>query len=418
MSTTSPAGTASGYRSSFLYRIFFAPDALEDRKLSTPVKLVLILLLFVLTRLVTIYGFHYREVDWMSGESDPQGYVATANYVAQHGCMPTEDKQIYRQFAGLSLLMIPVSWVTGNMETAGYVVVMLSGIGCLFFMQYLFDDFRLTVIFTVFMPAWIMSTSTIFSEAPTMLCFLTGFWAVRDLRERPGLFYLAILVAGYALVIRQTSFLFLMPVLFLLAWRFPGGNLRRAIGTCAVASVPILGYLAWNWFTIHQLFPQAKLHHEELLHLVQEKIETDHADPARYSRTMFDVPFHSFVAGITDPTERLGKRISAMGIVGTTIAALAALLLTAWKYRGTPRGLIAAAFGIALLFHLLFHVSLGGNFGYRWLDRHMSPLSPIIDWVLFYHRPLRWIWIILLIIGGVVFAANTGIGVRGFGPFK
>jgi hypothetical protein len=383
-------------------RIFFAADAPEERRLPPAAKYGLILLLFVATRLVTILGFEERHVDWLG--NDPGGYVATANYIAEHGYMPTEDKIIYRQYAGISLLMIVVNQFVGNMVFSGYIVVGVCGIAAMFLIQHLFNNLRLSLISVVFLPYWITTTSTIFSEAPTVLCFLIGLWGLRDCQHRPGLLVLAVIVAGYALVIRQNAGIFVMPFIFLMGWKYPGGSFLRACGLVALAGIPIALYLTWNWLTIHQLFPQLKLHRESLLG------EIANSPPGRYSPTMFDVPFHGLIAGLTDPDERVGKRLSVLATVIVVFLALACLVRVIWREKLKPTGVLALAFAAALIVHLGFLVSLGGNFGYKWLDRHLSQINPIIDWALFYPRPLRWLWIALMVVLGVLFAISTGVG--------
>jgi len=390
--------------------ILFAPDAPEERRLSTPAKYALILLLFAVTRLVTVWGFEMRGVDWLA--NDPGGYVATANYIAAHGYMPTEDQIIYRQYAGISLMMIPLNLLVGNMVISGYIIVTVCAIASLFLIQYLFGDFRLSLISTVFLPYWITTTSTIFSEAPTQLCFLVGLWAFLRGQERPVLFLLAIFFAGYALVVRQNAGLFVMLFIFIMGWKYRGGSFLRACGLAAVAMIPIAIYLTWNWLTIHQLFPQTKLHLESLRAEVAA-----HPDPARYSTTLFDYPFHGLIAGLTDPSERIFKRLSVVATLLVVAAALGCLVNVIRREKFKPTGVLAIAFTAALLVHLLFLVSIGGDYGYKWLDRHLSQLNPVIDWALFYHRPLRWVWIAFLTIAGVIFAISTGIG-RPFLIFK
>ena len=388
----------------------FAPDAPEERRLSTPAKYALILALFIVTRLVTVWGFEMRGVDWLG--NDPGGYVASANYIAAHGYMPTEDQIIYRQYAGISLLMIVVNLLAGNMVISGYIVVTVCAIASIFLIQYLFDDFRLSLISTVFLPYWITTTSTIFSEAPTELCFLVGLWAFLRGQERPALFLLAIIFAGYALVVRQNAGIFVMPFIFIMAWQFRSDRFLRACGLVALALIPIAIYLLWNWLTIHQLFPQTKLHLESLRAEVAA-----HPDPARYSTTLFDYPFHGLIAGLTDPSERIFKRLSIVATLLVFFAAFGCLLGVIRREKLSSTGIMAIAFTAAMLIHFLFLVSIGGDYGYKWLDRHLSQLNPIIDWALFYHRPLRWPWIVFLTIAGVIFAISTGVG-RPFLIFK
>ncbi len=96
--------------------------------------------------------------------------------------------------------------------------------------------------------------------------------------------------------------------------------------------------------------------------------------------------------------------------VATAFLALGILCVTAWRQNGNELGVLALAFATALAVHMIFHFSLGGVFGYKWLDRHFSQLNPIIDWALFYQRNLRWPWIAFLVIVGVIFAIGTGPG--------
>jgi hypothetical protein len=395
---------------SFLYRLFFAPGAPEEKKLSLPAQYLCLLLLFIVTRLLAVWGFEMRHVDWLA--NDPGGYVATANYIAQHGYQPTEYSPIYRQFAGLSILMVVANFFIGNMVVAGYVVVVFCGLASIALIQYLFDDFRLSVIFTVFLPFCITTTSTIFSEAPTVLCFLCGLWVLRDFRDRPAILALGVLVAGYALVIRQSALFSTLPFLFVFAWQTPGGNFWRAMKISALALVPFVIYLSWNWLTIHQLFPQYRL---QQLTFAAEL--ASNPNPAHYSHRMYDIPFRSLIAGLTDPSERISKRASEIFSTAVAFIALGCLTGTAWREKGRPRGVLALAFFAGMLPYVFFLLSLGGNFGYKWMERHLSEINPMIDWALFYHRPLRWPWIFLLIVMGVVFAMATGQGGH-FGIFK
>jgi len=298
------------------------------------------------------------------------------------------------------------------MVTAGYVVVGVSAVGALFLLQYLFDDFRLSLVATVFLPFFITTSCTIFSEPSTMLCFLLGVWALRDFRDRPLVLGLGLWVAGYAVVIRQPALLTTMPFIFIYAWRAPGGGFWKATGYCTVAGVPLLLYLAWDWFTIHEFFPQYPLQHENLL---KEIAST--RDPSHYVARMYDWPFHSLINGVTDPGERPWKKLSEIATTIIGLVALGRLARIAWTLRREERGLLPLAFLAGMVPYFLLLLCLGGNFGYKWMERHLSEINPIIDWTLFYHRPLRWGWIALLVVAGVIFAIGTGAGGH-FGPFK
>ena len=76
----------------------------------------------------------------------------------------------------------------------------------------------------------------------------------------------------------------------------PGGSFLKSVVTCAIASLPLALFLAWNWFTIHQFFPQFKLQHENLMLEIARN-----GDPGHYSAQMYDLPFRSLINGLTDP---------------------------------------------------------------------------------------------------------------------
>ncbi len=267
------------------YHLLFTENAPENSALSFRSKCLLILMLFVVTRFATICGFECRQVDWLhSGPvyvADSAGYVATAEYVSRHGYMPTEDQPKYRQFAGLSLLMLIPNLLLHNLIWSGYVVVAISATACLFLIQYLFNDFRLSLIACVFLPYWITTTCTIYAEAPTMLCFLIGVWVLRDFRDQPRILYLGVFIAGYSVVLRQSAGFFVIPFLVIMAWKSPGGTLLAATEILCVAMLPLGIYLAWNWITIHEFFPQFKLHREAFFMELQVAHNT-----GRYSATL------------------------------------------------------------------------------------------------------------------------------------
>ena len=128
------------------------------------------------------------------------------------------------------------------------------------------------------------------------------------------------------------------------------------------------------------------------------------------TRPPCDVPFRSLISGLTDAHERIGKRLSIMMTVTVTFLALGLLIRIVKKEQMNERGALALAFAAALATYMLFHFSLGGVFGYKWLDRHFSQVNPIIDWALFYQKNLRWFWIFCLVLSGVIFAIGTGAG--------
>lgn len=390
-------------------RIFFENDAPEERWLPTWAKYVLPLILFALTRLATAGVFELRAVD----DVDCTGYIATANYIAEHGHIPAEHDQRYRQFPGLSLLMVVANAVIHNMTASGYVVVILSAIGTILLVQRLFDDFRLTILFVCFFPWWITTTSEILSEAPVDLCFLLGLWALRDARPWSLLFFLGLIAAGYGIVVRQTALFLLVPFAAVFAFRLGKNDWRWAASAAALVLLPLLALLAWNWFAIGTLSPQSALQREFM-----QTLNAQTADPSRYSPRMIDWPGRGLLEGLTDPHQPAAKKAMILAALALTVLAfvrLAGLARSTWT---TPVGLTATAFAAGLLVFAAFHLCIGGISGYRALDRYLSQLVVVIDWGLFYRRNLRWPWIVLVCLVFLVYAFFTDTGTHPLGFIK
>jgi hypothetical protein len=294
------------------------------------------------------------------------------------------------------------------MATTGYLIVITTALGSLVLMQHLFDNLRLTLISSVFLPYWVISTTTIYAEGPAVLCFLIGVWVLRDFRKRPILLSLGILVAGYSLVIRPPSLFLAVPTLALIAWRLPGGNLSLSIRVTILLMLPFAIYLGWNWLTIHQLFPQGRLQSADM-----EAFRLRNPDPNHYTVQEFNFPFRGIVEGLTDPGEKISKKISVVGSIATAIVALVCATRMAIKEGDPQRRALATGFAAALFLYLLFHSMLWPLASYKYIDRYLSGANVVIDWAIFLERPLRWPWILALAIGGVIFAAHMG----GYQPF-
>jgi len=271
-----------------LSRLFFCTAAERNTGLSRTACYLLPILVFGLARLLTMATLDHRGIDPL--KTDAQGYVATARYVVAHGHLPDIDDQLYRQFPGLSFLIIPAYALLHDYTLAGEAVTALSGLACIVLVQYLFDDVRLSVLSAVFLPWAIIAGVGIASEWPTCLCFLLGLWAMRDARRWSPLYILGLLAAGYSLVLRPSALFLIMPFLALWAWREPRGGLRHAVTVMAVASMPYLAALGWNWLSIRQLFPEQPLQ-QELLQIYRREA----AHPECYSWHLLGLPGQSLL---------------------------------------------------------------------------------------------------------------------------
>lgn len=384
-----------------LYRLFFTTPEAGRSRLSPRWQYLLPLLLFIATRLLIDAGYEYRQGSILG--FDAEGYISTAQYLETHGHVPTEVCESSRVFPGLPLLMVVVDQLVHNTALAGLIIAWSAGLGSILLFHYLFREFRLTVIFTVFLPYWMATTSTIWSEGPTIFCFLVGVLAMVKLQTRQPLFWLCLLVAGYGIVLRQTMVWALIPFLAVYGWRHPELGWKKNGLILAVTLFPLLLYLEWNWITVHELFPQAASQAFYTYEMVDFR-----PNAAHYHRQLLDWPGYSVFAGLTDPRESGLKK----GVVLTTIAlvgAAAVLLVRAARAEKAEEiSCLDWAFAVALLLFFLFHLGVGGTAGFCALDRYVAQLNPIMVYGLFYRRPLRWGWIALLGAAGLYFAVNIG----------
>jgi hypothetical protein len=383
-----------------LIRLLFAPEAPEDR-LPVWLKYVLPLLCFAVVWSITAAAIHYRVVDFV----DEKGYIATADYVRQHGHLSTENNPIYRQFPGLSLLMIPVDVFVGNLNLSGHIVVALSAVLAVVLVQYLFDDFRLTIIFTFFFPWWITTSVAIFSEPPIVLCFLVAVWALRDARPWSVPWVLGLLVGGYGIVIRQTAFCLLMPFLLVYEYNRARGSRLSTFAAAVIIMLPFVVYLSWNALTIHELFPQLKLQQEFMAGIDQS---ADH----RYSDRTVDIPFKGLITALTDPGQSRGKKLDVLATLAFVLTAFVCLVQRIRRPATDPERRLAEAFAATLAVYFLFHMSIGGVNSFRAFERYLCPIGIIAEWAIFYRRPLRWPFILVLLVYCVAFDSSVHVGLR------
>jgi hypothetical protein len=386
-----------------LYTLFFAEDDAASKRLRLWQQYLIIFLLFFATRAVAYSVIHARGGDYLA--NDPSNYIAMATYFEQHHAPPAEDNQSYRQFAGLSLLMWPTNLLVGNMILSGLIVSAGGSILSVFLFHHLFRDFRLSLMFTIFLPWWIAANYTIVSEGAAMACFLVGVWALRDHPDNALLLILGLLVAGFSVVIRQTALFYVYPFIFLYALLQPGQGLAKAVLYSVIAIVPFAAYLAWNWVNIHMLFPQLRMQQETTAIFLSELHH-----PQWYGSSNITWPFRSLIVGTLDPEQNFWKKLSSDFSVLVALVAVVAMCARAAADKGKAVFPLHTAIAVALFCHVGFHLCVGNVAGFKWQDRYMSQINPLIDYALFFNQPLRTPWIICAALGGTLFAAATGNG--------
>ena len=354
-------------------------------------------LLFVATRAAVLGLYSLRHFDVL--QSDPGNYIAIANYLTQHGHLPSGPEIAWRQFPGLALLMAlvnPLFGSMGDMERTGYLVSWACSLGSVLLFHRLFRDFRLTLLYVVFVPSWVACSTLIMSEGLTFLLLLTAVWALcRETRLGPRLLLLA--VVGFALVARNTALFFLLSLVLAWWWSAERDRPRRLVlYLLALGALPGL-YLAWNLAAVGTPFPQKA---------AQEAYFAFTANDG-YPASMLAAPGRSLLHGLGLASVPLAKKLSV----------LASLLLAGWVIvrfliLKSKEDALRRAFGWATLAHTLFHLCLGGSFGFSSLDRYISHAQPALALGLAPDpgtgRRIRLVWIALLALVGILFAGLTG----------
>jgi hypothetical protein len=381
--------------SSLPERICFLPADAGRGERSFAVSASLAILLFILTRLAVHGLFLLRHYDPLT--ADPGDYVEIARFIAAHGRLPATAAPENRLFPGLALPIAAVAPMVGNAMVAGYLISWLSSIASVLLFQAVFRNLRLTLLYVVFVPAWIAPSSMIMSEGVTLFLLLTAIWAVH--RERSFGRRIALLfLAGFALVVRANAVFFLAP--FLIVWwqeqeRKQYGWGRLFVYGAAVSALP-LAYLAWNRITIGSLFPQAAAQRSYFLQNIGDG----------YPASLLAWPGQSIVHGLGLSSVPLAKKLS---IVASLILPIFVIVRYA---RNSARRIVApdlaVPFAWVTLAHLAFSLCIGGAYGFSSFDRYISQINPVLVKGLGGERRIRMIWIVAAALTGTLFAGLTG----------
>lgn len=162
----------------WLERLLFVPRNAVTAEPSFAIACLLAALFFVATRLVVFELYTLRHYNML--QADPGDYVSAAVYITNHGRLPNDATIESRVFPGLPIVMSAVNGLVGNMVLTGYLVSWLSALGSIFLFHKIFRNFRSTLLYTTFVPSWLMTSTLIMSEGLTFLLMLTAIWAFRE----------------------------------------------------------------------------------------------------------------------------------------------------------------------------------------------------------------------------------------------
>jgi hypothetical protein len=378
----------------FLSRIFFVGKHAPAAEPKFWVAIIWAILLFLATRTAVLILFAARHYDILT--ADPGDYVAIADFILQHGRLPNSEWIENRQFPGLAILIALVTPLVGNTIAAGFLVSWLSSIGSLITFHALFRNVRLTLFYVVFVPSWVASSTLIMSEGLTLLLMLTAIWALhRESSFHRRLFLL--FIAGFILIVRNTAVFFMVAFLTVWWWeqeRERYGWMRLLAYGLATAALP-LAYLAWNWITLGELFPQLR---SQLAYFVL-------ANDGGYPKHLLTWPGQALIHGLGLGEIPLAKKLS---VICSLFLCVGIILRYYFCAAGTVARDLARPFAVASLAHLLFHLCIGGSFGFSSFDRYASHINPLLAKGVTGERQLRWFWIAVATLIGILFAGFTG----------
>ncbi len=245
-----------------------------------------------------------------------------------------------RLFPGYPALMTSLCWGR-HPEIAGLAVAVVCAALCGPLTARLGGDHRLAWWMVAFTPAWLLYTSTVMSEALSVMLTLLALIAIVDKR-----WVLAGAMVGFASVVRPVGALLFVP-LVVEAWTHRRG---RGVATVLATGLPL-----------------------PLLHLLVSRLLWGDAlrAIAAYAEKDFAWPLQSLVTDTLDPAFSLPVKILAWGTIALATAGGVGL----WRqWRGDHAG----ARGL-LIWHLvvgLFYLLLPSTWAFRCLDRFHLAIWP------------------------------------------
>jgi hypothetical protein len=388
-----PAGESLGQRLfSVLATLLFVPEGLPRREPSYWQASALAGLLFVVTRAIVIGIFAVRHFDLLT--ADPGDYLDLADFLAHHGHLSTGTDSANSHFPGLSILIALLSFVTRNSAVAGFLVSWSASIGSILLFHALFRNFRSTLLYVMFVPAWVAPSALIMTEGLTFLLMLTAIWAVnREKRFSSRLILL--FLSGFVVVVRNTSLFFLVPFLAVWWWQQERKNGLRLLAYAAATSALPLAYVCWNLSTVGVVFPQLPAQEAYFASTVGEG----------YPGQLLTWPGLSLIHGFALGGVSIFKKLS----VGLSLLVCVGVGIRYWRYSNSvPPRELAPPFAASTFAHLIFHLCIGGEFGFSSFDRYIADVNPVLVNGIAGQRRIRWLWLLLATVVGVLFAGLSG----------
>jgi hypothetical protein len=337
--------------------------------------LAILAAVFLAARVVAFAAILQRGLPLV--RSDGQNYIWIAESLLADGTLPTDQ----RQFPGFGILIAILSWVTGaHPVLSGFILVLLPGTAAIWLFYLLTRNLRLSILLIFILPGW--ASTGIMSEGIGMLCLLCAVVAFGRTRSTVKGVAMAS-AAGLLMIIKPPLVLAVVPMGAVAAWEAMCGRRLDLLLRGMLFVLPFLVYVIWTMSTMGTWRPEAA---EQLRYTIEQS-------RGYYPPKLMSWPGHSLILGLLHPSESPLKQASVLGTVLVTL--LAAVSLLAQGRRETPIGSTGLLLGLGVLLYLIFHLFIGGPWGFNTLERYLAQISPFIlvglfrDW-----RPRAWVLII------------------------
>ena len=225
-------------------------------------------------------------LDRYANKGDGESYVLVARSMLGQVRYAHLDAYHHRVFLGYPAMMAALGWFGLPVAVAGLVITLTSAGAAAALAGRFFNDRRVGYAAAALVPHWVVNSSLVMTEAPTLALTLLGLLLARQ--KRPLLAGAALAAAG---LVRPMACFAAAGALVAL-WRCAGwrGALRLAL---ACGGVFILGTI-WGASWRGELFESARIYHN---------------DPRAYGNELITWPFGSLLRNTLHPTPDAGASV-------------------------------------------------------------------------------------------------------------
>jgi len=345
-------------------------------------------LIFLITRFIVLYFSKLRN-NIIDG-SDGANYINIAKYIQIYWKLPLTPSDGARQFPGLSILILIINQIFHNIILSSVIVSWGGSLLSILLFHLIFRDFRMSIIYSIFLPVFVVSSAVISSHGLALFFILIAVYAIK-LPNQSFYRFILLLLSGYGIIVRYTAAFFIYPLIFFVYIKSKNRSMKNILYDIVAVSTLFAAYLFWNYSTIRVLFPQA---------IIQERDFILNAY-ANFPHSLYSYPGHSLILGFFDPHFSFLKKISILAHIFLVIIVINNYIRKVKNKK--DENIYDFPFFLILLITLGFNLCVGSQYGFSSFERYLLIINPIIVYGLFDKKPLKWHWIFLLLVLGIVY---------------